>query len=165
MENTKTGSFFARKKAELSLNINAKTVLQMTGFILLSVLLGQGSVFEELYPFGFALITATSGLYSFLALLGTSIGFLISHSGIFLFRYLVCAASLWVIRSRVLNSHSRLGNIWFVAPSVCFLVCFMTGVAVVLPSGGGLDEIIVLLLRGLLHLFLPFFTEKVLSFL
>lgn len=160
MENTKAGRFFERKKSELSLNINAKTVLQMTGFVLLSVLLGQGSVFEELYPFGFALITATSGLYSFLALVGTSIGFLISHSGIFLFRYLVCAVSLWVIRSRVLNSHSRLGNIWFVAPSVCFLVCFMTGVAVVLPSGGGPDEIIVFAAEGFIVSVSAFFYRK-----
>lgn len=160
MENTKTGSFFARKKSEISLNINAKTVLQMTGFVLLSVILGQGSVLEELYPFGFALITATSGLYSFLALVGTSIGFLISHSGIFLFRYLVCAVSLWVIRSRVLNPHSRLGSIWFVAPSVCFLVCFMTGVAVVLPSGGGLDEIIVFAAEAFVASVSAFFYRK-----
>ena len=160
MENTKTGKLFRQRKKEIPVNINAGTVLQMTGFTLLSVILGQGSVFEELYPFGFALITATSGIYSFLALIGTSIGLVLSHNGIYLFRYIVCAVSLWIIRSRVLNSRSRLGSIWFVAPSVSFLVCFMTGVAVVLPLRGGWDEIIVFAAEGFIAAVSAFFYKK-----
>ena len=160
MENTKTGKLFRQRKKEIPVNINAGTVLQMTGFTLLSVILGQGSVFEDLYPFGFALITATSGIYSFLSLVGTSIGLILSHNGIYLFRYIVCAVSLWIIRSRVLNSRSRLGSIWFVAPSVSFLVCFMTGVAVVLPSRGGWDEIIVFAAEGIIAAVSVFFYKK-----
>ena len=160
MENTKTGRLFKQRKRELPVNISAKTVLQMTGFALLAVILGQGSVFKDIYPFGFALITASSGIYSFFALLGTSIGFLLSHNGIYLFRYLVCAVSLWVIRSRVLKTDSRLGGIWFVAPSVCFLVCLMTGVAVVLPSRGGFDEALVFAAEGFIASVSSFFYRK-----
>lgn len=160
MENTKLGKFQKEKRKVKKINISAKLVLQAVGFTFLSVILGQGSVFNVLYPFGFALIAASPGMYSFFALLGTSIGLAFSQTGVYLFRYLVCAVSLWVIKSRVLSSRSRLGEIWFVGVGVCFLVCFLTGVAVVLPTGGGFEEIILFAAEGVISAVFSFVYKR-----
>ncbi len=159
MENIKTAEILKNKKS--TVKINGKLISQGAGVIILSVLLGQGSVFETLYPFGFALVMALSATFSFFAFIGTSIGFLFSQSGVYLFRYIVCAFSLWLIRSRVLNTNSKLREIWFVKTAVCFLVCFFTGVAVTLPARGGFEEIISFAAEGIVAGVSVFFYKRV----
>ncbi|MBR3589342.1 MAG: SpoIIE family protein phosphatase [Clostridia bacterium] len=159
MENIKTAEILKKKKP--TIKINGKLISQGIGIIVLSVLLGQGSVFETLYPFGFALVMALPATFSFFAFIGTSIGFLFSQTGVYIFRYIVCAFSLWLIRSRVLNSHSKFREIWFVKTAVCFLVCFFTGVAVTLPARGGFAEIIGFTAEGIIAGVSVFFYKRV----
>ncbi len=160
MENLKTAKIRKEKNRTKKLHISAKLVLEAFAFTFFAGVLGQGSVFEVLYPFGFALIMAAPGVYSFFALLGTSIGLVFSQTGVYLFRYIVCAVALWVIRSRVLTSRSRLGEIWFLGVGTCFLVCSLTGIAVVIPTRGGFDEIILFVAEGIIAAVSSFFYKR-----
>lgn len=160
MENLKQVNARFGKSHVKKLNINAKMILSALIFAAVNVILGQGSVFETLYPFGFGMIIASDGLYSFAALLGTSIGLLFSQTGIYLFRYLICAVTLWVIRVRFLSSRTRLGEIWFLPMGACLLVCSLTGVAVVLPTRGGIEEVLTFIAEAVIASFSSFFYKR-----
>lgn len=163
MENTKLQKLQRVKKRERKTVISARDGVKGAVFLLLGIVFGQGAIFGEIYPFGFAFVIASPGIYSLFALAGTSIGLLFSQAGVYLFRYIVCAFALWLIRSRILVSRTRLGEIWFLSVISCFLVCTLTGVAVVIPTGGGFDEIIVFLAEGILSAFAAFFYRRCIS--
>lgn len=160
MENLKAKSISHQKKEFKKLKIDSKTILTFLIFTSVSCLLGQGSVFGEIYPFGFALIMTSPGIYSFSALVGTSIGFLFTQSGIYLFRYLICSVTLWLFKTRVLNSRSRFSGMWFLNFTISFLVCALTGIAVVLPTRGGFDEILDFTLEAVMVSFFSFFYKR-----
>ncbi len=160
MENLKKAAAHPPKHREKKISINSKTVLMFTIFGSLGIILGQGSVFETLYPFGFAMICTSAGIYSFAAFVGTSIGLLFSQTGIYLFRYIVCAAALWIIRTRFLSSKVRFGKVWFFPMFVCFLVCTLTGIAVVIPTKGGTEEILTFAAEGFIASLCTFFYKK-----
>ena len=107
MENVKKSRLQSVKKGEKKLDIGARQVFQASLFFFSGVLLGQGTVFDVLYPFGPALVIASPGVYSFFAFLGTSLGLVFSQTGVYLFRYIICVAALWLIRSHILTSRSR----------------------------------------------------------
>lgn len=161
MESIRKVEFEKKRKSTAKIKINGKLISQAAVIILISALLGQGSVFDTLNPFGFAIVMALPTPFSFFSLIGTSIGFLLSQKGIYLFRYIVCAFSLWLIRSRVLNSRSKFREIWFVKTIVCFLVCFFTGVAVTLPARGGWEEIVSFAAEGIIAGISVFFYKRV----
>lgn len=154
LHNTNITSF---TQSGSSRSITAKTVITASVLSIISAFLGQGCIFDELYPFGFAIITAAPGIYSFACFVGTSIGLLFSQTGIYLFRYIICAAALWIIRSRIFKPTSRLGNVWFASSGVCFVVCALTGIAVVIPTGNLPEEIIRFISEGVIASFLSFF--------
>lgn len=160
MENFKKANTHAQKHRDKKVSINSKSVLSCVLFVTLGIILGQGAVFETLYPFGFAIISASSGIYSFAAFVGTGIGLIFSQTGIYLFRYAVCAAALWIIRIRFLSSKVRFGKVWFFPMFVCFLVCTLTGIAVVFPTGGGLAEILTFTAEGFIASLCTFFYHK-----
>lgn len=160
MENFKKVNTHAQKQGEKKISINSKAVLSYVLFGTLGIILGQGSVFETLYPFGFAMISASAGIYSCAAFVGTGIGLLFSQTGIYLFRYAVCAATLWIIKTRFLSSRVRFGKVWFFPMFVCFLVCTLTGIAVVFPTGGGLAEILTFTAEGFIASLCTFFYQK-----
>lgn len=165
MENIKSEKLQRMRNEKKKTGISLREGAGAAAFLILGIIFGQGAVFDELYPFGFAFIIASPGVYSFFALLGTSIGLVFSQTGVYLFRYIVCAVALWLIRSRVLVSRSRLGEIWFLSVCTCFLVCVLTGVAVVLPTKGGFDEIILFLAEGIIAAFSAFFYRRCISVL
>ncbi len=140
--------------------INSKTILSSLIIILISAFLGQGSLFTTLYPFGFGMIIASSGIYSVAAFIGTSIGLLFSQTGIYFFRYFVCALTLLIIRIKFLSSKSKTGEIWFVPMFICFIVCVFTGVAVVIPTKGGFEEISVFVAEAIVASLSSFFYKK-----
>lgn len=157
MENLHNSTVTSFSKTKTSGSITTKTVITATVLGIVSAMLGQGSVFDRLYPFGFAMITAAPGIYSFACFIGTSIGLLFSQTGIYLFRYIICGAALWIIRSRLLKASSRLGNVWFASFAACLAVCTFTGIAVVIPTGNPPEEIIMFIAEGLIASFLSFF--------
>lgn len=163
MENIKSQKMQRVKNGEKKIRISLREGVSAALFLCLGIIFGQGAVFDELYPFGFAFVIASPGVYSFFALLGTSIGLVFSQTGVYLFRYIVCAAALWLIRSRILISRSRLGEIWFLSVVTCFLVCALTGVAVVLPTRGGFEEIILFIAEGIIAAFSAFFYRRCIS--
>ena len=163
MENIKSQKLQRVKNGEKKIKVSLREGIGAAVFLILGIVFGQGSVFDELYPFGFAFVIASNGVYSFFALLGTSIGLVFSQTGVYLFRYIVCAAALWLIRSRILSSRSRLGEIWFLSVLTCFLVCTLTGIAVVLPTRGGFDEIVLFVAEGIIAAFSAFFYRRCIS--
>ncbi len=163
MENTKTQKLQHLKGSELKKAISLREGVTAALFALLGIVFGQGAVFDSLYPFGFAFVTASPGVYSFFALLGTSLGIVFSQTGVYLFRYIVTLAALWLIRSRILSSRSRLGEIWFLSLGTCLLVCTLTGVAVTLPTRGGFDEIVLFFAEGVVAAFSSFFYRRCIS--
>lgn len=156
----RTAAHREMRKIHTGEKINAKTVLGAIITAVISALLGQGSLFGELHPFGFAMIIACPGVYSFSSFIGTSIGLVFSQTGIYLFRYLVCACALWIIRSRLLTPHSRLGDVWFASFAACFGVCAFTGIAVALPTGGFADDILMFIAEALIASFSSFFYKR-----
>ncbi len=160
MENIKSQKMQRVKTGEKKIKVSLREGISGVAFLVLGIVLGQGTVFDELYPFGFAFVIASPGLYSFFAFLGTSIGLVFSQTGVYLFRYIVCAAALWIIRSRILYPRSRLGEIWFLSVVTCFLVCTLTGVAVVLPTRGGFEEIFLFTAEGVISAFSAFFYRR-----
>ncbi len=143
-----------------SLNISSKNVFSCIAVVFASFILGQGSLFEEIYPFGFALISASGGIYSFFALLGSSLGLIFAHSGVYLFRYIVCGFFLWLIGTSILKPQSKYGDMWFIRAGSCFAVISLTGIAVALPTGGGLEEILIFVSEALISSFLSFFYKR-----
>lgn len=163
MENIKLQNLKRAKNPEKKIKVSLRECISAAAFLVLGIVSGQGSVFGELYPFGFAFIIASPGVHSFFAFLGTSIGLIFSQTGVYLFRYIVCAAALWLIRSRILSYRSRLGEIWFLPVVTCFLVCSLTGAAVVLPTRGGFEEIILFVAEGIIAAFSAFFYRRCIS--
>lgn len=157
MVNTKIRKLQSVRGGEKKAAVSLAEGVTAAAFTVMGILFGQGTVLDVLCPFGFAFITASPGIYSFFALLGTSIGLVFSQSGIYLFRYLVTAAALWVIRRWVLSSRLRTGEIWFLPVGACLAVCTLTGAAVVLPVRGGFDEIITFFAEALIAAFSSFF--------
>lgn len=160
MENIKFQKLQRLKMGSKNIRVGLREGIGAAVFLVMGILLGQGTVFDELCPFGFAFVIASPGLYSFFAFLGTSVGLIFSQTGLYLFRYIVCAAALWIIRSRILYPRSRLGEIWFLPVITCFLVCTLTGVAVVLPTRGGFEEIILFIAEGIIAAFSVFFYRR-----
>lgn len=160
MENTKLQKLQRVKNGEKKRGISLREGVAAAVFTFFGLIFGQGSVLDVLYPFGFAFVTASPGIYSFFALLGTSIGLVFSQTGVYLFRYLVTAAALWLIRSRILSSRSHLGGIWFLSVGTCLVVCTLTGVAVVLPTRGGFEEIVFFFAEGVVAAFSSFFYRR-----
>jgi len=163
MENIKSQTLKRVKNTEKKIKVSLRDGISAAVFLALGIVFGQGAVFDELYPFGFAFVIASPGVYSFFALLGTSVGLVFSQTGVYLFRYIVCTVALWLIRSRILSSRSRLGEIWFLSVVTCFLVCALTGIAVVLPTRGGFDEIILFVAEGIIAAFSAFFYRRCIS--
>jgi len=121
MESLKKINTTFPKKTKKKIKISKETVLKGVVITLLSFLLGRGSFYDVMHPFGFAIIISCPGIYSLFSLAGTSIGLIFSHTGIYLFRYLVCAISLYIIKNRFSAATSRSANIRFIPFSPAFL--------------------------------------------
>ncbi len=163
MENLKIKKLPRQKEKQKKINLNAKTVLTFSGVTVVSFILGQGSVMEGLYPFGFALIMSIGGMYSLSALIGTSLAFLINHRAIMLLRYVVCAVTLYLLKTRLFSPKSKFGGMWLLNILSSFSVCALTAVAVVLPQGGGFDEISAFLFEALFAVLVSLFYKKSIS--
>lgn len=140
--------------------INSKTIYTSLVIALISALLGSGCIFDEMYPFGFAMIMASPGIYSLAAFIGAGTGLVFSRTGLYLFRYLICAGALMIIRSRILTEKKRSGNVWIYSFASLLVICSVTGVAVVLPSHGSFDEILMFVSEGAIAAFTSFFYRR-----
>ncbi len=163
MENLKLKKLPHQKLKQKKIVFNAKSVLSFSAVCLMSFILGQGSVLGSLYPFGFALIMSAGGMYSLSAFIGTSIASAFSHSGILLVRYIVCAATLYLLRTRLFTPKSKFGGMWFLQTGTAFLVCSLTAIAAVLPQRGGFAEISAFLLEALFSVLASVFYRKSIS--
>ncbi len=141
-------------------SISSKTLLSSIFIALISFILGQGSLYGGIRPFGFAIILSCSSYYSLIALIGTSLGLLFSETGIYLFRYLITALTFFVIRNKLLTSRSRLGSLGISTFVSCILICCLTGVAVVIPVRKSFLDLLLFFAEGFIAAFTSFFYRR-----
>ena len=140
--------------------ITSKTLLSSVFIALISFILGQGSIYGRINPFGFAIILSCNSFYSLVALFGTSIGLLFSETGIYLFRYLITALTFFVIKNKLLTSRSRLGSLGISTFISCILVCCFTALAVIIPSEKSFSELLFFFAEGFIAAFASFFYRR-----
>ena len=140
--------------------ISSKTLFSSIFIALLSFLLGQGSLYDGIRPFGFAIILSCGSFYSLIALIGTSVGLLFSETGIYLFRYLITALTFFVIKNKLLTKRSRLGSLGISTFVSCVLVCCLTGVAVIIPSQKSFIDLLAFFAEGFVAAFTSFFYRR-----
>lgn len=163
MENLKKINTTFPKKSKQKTKISKITVIRTAVMMLISIFLGQGSFYNVMHPFGFAIIISCSGIYSLFALIGTSIGLIFSHTGIYLFRYLVCAVSLYVIKNRFTSANSRNTNMSFIPFLSCIFICALTAAAVVIPTQSGIEKFLILSAEGIVASFTSLFFRRCVS--
>ncbi len=163
MESLKKINTTFPKKTKKKIKISKETVLKGVVITLLSFLLGRGSFYDVMHPFGFAIIISCPGIYSLFSLAGTSIGLIFSHTGIYLFRYLVCAISLYIIKNRFSAATSRSANIRFIPFFSCLFICTLSAAAVVIPTQSGIEKFLILSAEGIVAAFTSFFFRRCIS--
>lgn len=140
--------------------ISTKSLSNAVLIALFSFLLGQGSVYGGIRPFGFAIILSCSTFYSFIALAGTSLGLLFSETGVYLFRYLVTALTFFIIKNKLLTKNSRLGSLSISTFISCILICCFTGAAVIIPAQKTFSDLLLFFAEGFVAAFTSFFYRR-----
>ena len=122
-------SRLAKKKGILSFLIEKTEVVAVIIVFLISLILSQTIVFERFAPFAVSLVCALSGPALVSAIIGATVGMLLhSTAGIFL-KYIGAITVFCTVRM-IFSFNKDIVRNKFFAPTIAFLSCFLTGLAV-----------------------------------
>ena len=117
-------------KTQRQISFTTKALLQHLGVVITSFFLSYQSAMVNISPFGIAFVSATKASYMPSALIGSIIGYSLSHGeSIMPLRYIATLVAVAVV-GRCLESLSFIKSGQIAAPLMAFGCCFATGLTV-----------------------------------
>lgn len=154
-------SFFSRAGAKLR---SYSDILSYAGTALLSLLLSCSVLFSQIAPFGVAMAAAASGDYSFAAVLGAVVGYLIAPGIEFKMKYIAAILVIGAVKWAV-SGHERLRSHLLLSPLLAAAVLASTGFAILMTGRPDAYALILLLSEVLLAAGAAFFFMRTFALL